>query len=134
MDESVLSIESRIYLRAAELVEQGHAKGVLFQDEHGEPLDWADVGSDRCKRFCYRGALMRARWELTGALPEFGDLGGRVWDWMHVGPQELVRWNNDPDTTAKMVAAKLREQAFATARSREPALAVNRTFKPEFKA
>ncbi len=109
-----LSIRAAIYLRAAELVEQGFSKGFLFRDADGLPvfgrsLQEPAVESDRCVSFCYRGAIMRARWEITGQKPMPADNG---FNWADVGPHSMVSWNNAPERTAAEVAAKLREQAF----------------------
>jgi hypothetical protein len=108
-----LSIRACIYLRAAELVEQGHCKHRLFLDANGYcPHTIANahnppVESDSIVRFCYRGAIMRARWEITGEKPVHdGD------DFVNVGSAELIDWNNAPERTSAEVAAKLREQAF----------------------
>lgn len=101
-----LSIKAAIYLRAAELVEQGFSKHCLFRNDKNEQIDYRDMQS--ATKFCYRGAIMRARYEINGELPKLP-----TGDWENVGPVELAHWNNAPDTTAAMVAQKLREQAFA---------------------
>ena len=91
-----LSIRACIYLRAAELVEQGHCKYVLWErNDAGEKV-----------AFCYRGALIEAEAEITGLC----DDSWKLLAWR--APEKLVDWNNRPSTTKEMVAAKLREQAF----------------------
>lgn len=90
------STKTLIYLRAAELVEQGHCKGWLALDKDNDPCP---PESSFAKSFCYFGALIRAGHEAR--VERF------------IPPTEIILWNNAPDTTAAMVAAKLREQAFS---------------------
>lgn len=92
-----LSIKAAIYLRAAELVEHGHCKGILWK--YNEEVEVV--------AYCYRGALLRAESEITHVHPENASVGWKV------ETNKFINWNNAPDTTAAMVAAKLREQAFA---------------------
>jgi hypothetical protein len=93
-----LSIKAAVYLRAAELVEQGHSKYWLAQDLAGKPQL---PESESAVSFCIRGAVLRAAKEAGLRRDDVPS------------PDHFVLWNNAPDTTAAMVAAKLREQAFA---------------------
>lgn len=94
--KSEFSTKALIYLRAAELVEQGHCKGHLYA--RNGSICWFHEATE----FCYHGALMKA----------VIDAGDDTFDYKS-GTWPMSRWNDAPDTTAAMVAAKLREQAFA---------------------
>jgi hypothetical protein len=99
-----LSIKAAIYLRAAELVEQGHCKNAVVIDALG--MELRDVMSEEAVAWCVIGALERARRE-SGAEQSF------FMAFQKALGMDAIDWNNAPDTTAAMVAAKLREQAFA---------------------
>jgi hypothetical protein len=106
-----LSIKAAIYMRAAELVEQGHCKHALARDMGGFSVL---PDHDGVVQFCYRGALIKAQTEVSGIPQDKSDF----WTGEGMCPTAeeldiLITWNNAPDTTAAMVAAKLREQAFA---------------------
>jgi hypothetical protein len=51
-------------------------------------------------QFCYHGALLRAKKEITGE------------GIFKASPMQFANWNDEPLTTGSMVAQKLREQAF----------------------
>lgn len=105
-----LPISTKIYLRAAELIEQGHCKGVFARDDLGHMLCIFD-GFDRAVSFCYYGARVRAAEEL-GYKKERNEILNEF-ALQVCTPNSMSSWNDHPDTTAEMVAAKLREQAFA---------------------
>lgn len=90
------STKTLIYLRASELVGQGHCKNILWK--HNE--------AGKVIAYCYRGALLEAESEITGVHRELAVVGWRP------ETNKFINWNNAPDTTAAMVAQKLREQAF----------------------
>lgn len=95
-----LSIKAAIYLRAAELVEQGHCKNSLAKDKNGYGTL---PDSPSAVAWCLVGAIHKACTEIEAEVPYY-----------HAAfNMEPVSWNNALDTTAAMVAQKLREQAFA---------------------
>lgn len=95
--KSEFSTKTLIYLRAADLVEQGHCKHWLAKNENGCP---ELPESDYAVSFCITGSVFRAAKELGLSRNDVPS------------PEHLIEWNNRPATTAAMVAAKLREQAF----------------------
>lgn len=95
-----ISIKAAVYLRAAELVEMGHCKGVAARNAEGQGVEC--YGNDAIS-FCYIGALARASFEIDN------DMTGA----MACAPVGTVSWNDDPERTPAEVAALLRERAFS---------------------
>jgi len=98
-----ISMKAAIYLRAAEIIERGfakHSRGRTVTGAYCDPLDEVAVA------WCLLGALDKARHEASGADNTWGKYDP-------LDACKLAKWNNAPDTTQAMVAAKLREEAFA---------------------
>lgn len=91
-----ISIKSAIYLRAAEIVEIGHCKQRVSR------LNGEKCWFDEANQFCYHGALKKAAIEYEE----------RSFDYSGGGQWPMADFNDRPETTPAMVAAKLREQAF----------------------
>lgn len=87
-----VSIRAAIYLRAAELAEQ---KGIC-KHSYG----YSDDGTR-----CSRGHLVNAALELFGNITALHAVE-------NASDLEIMYFNDKPETTAAMVAAKLRELEF----------------------
>jgi len=87
-----ISIRAAVYLRAAELVEQNGICKISYSQNNS-------------KQRCARGHLMAASKELFGDAILFHKFE-------NAEDFNIMVFNDRPDTTAAMIAAKLRERAF----------------------
>ena len=92
-----------IFLRAAELVEQGWTTTTMARDKGGDPVWWDDA---RAVRFCAMGAVWRASADAGLTLNDTRWLASLLRE--SVG-NSASGWNDAPGRTAEEVAAKLRE-------------------------
>ena len=96
--KSDISLKAAVYLRAAELVEQGWCKGALAIDASGNHVHEC---SDAAVAWCQIGSVIRACRELNTSETKCFNAYSLDAD-----------WNDRPETTQSQVAARLREEAF----------------------